>query len=107
MLETDNRGRLVKDDDGDVDYVNVDPTSEDSEKIFLSFSDLFNCWFSQDWSGPKKTYPKKIRLRIGDGYFVNTKEVTINIPKDAILKDSDRSSNDWDSNFINLIPKKK
>lgn len=84
LLDTNSSGKPIKDEDGDIDSIEIEPTSETSETVFISYSDLLKEWFSDDWINIKKDYPRKIVLRIGEGTYVDYKDVKISIPKDAI-----------------------
>ena len=96
LLETERNGKPIKDEDGYDECITIIPASEDSEKIFISYTELFNRWFSLKKKDFNKDYPQKMRLRVGDGYFADTEDILINISKDAINSDSANRNTDWD-----------
>ena len=99
LLETERNGKPIKNEDGYDECITITPASEDSEKIFISYTELFNRWFSLRKKDLSKEYPQKMRLRVGDGYFADTKDIIINISKDAINSDSANRNTDWDLNL--------
>ena len=96
LLETERNGKPIKNEDGYDECITIIPASEDSEKIFISYTELFNRWFSLKKKDFNKDYPQKMRLRVGDGYFADTEDILINISKDAINSDSANRNTDWD-----------
>ena len=107
LLETERNGKPIKDEDGYDECITIIPASEDSEKIFISYTELFNRWFSLKKKDFNKDYPQKMRLRVGDGYFADTKDILINISKEAITGDSVKKNTDWNLNLISLKSERK